>query len=121
MGGTVKPAGAQRYLASGGVCALAVAATLPLHGAIALANIVLVFVLAVAVIAALWGRGPAVFASFLSVACFNFFFVPPRFSFSVDNAEYLLTFAVMLGVSLLISHLSNAYRDKAIEAAFRLD
>lgn len=119
MGSRVKPVGAQSYLAAGGVCALAVAATLPLHGTIALANIVLLFVLAVAVVAACWGRGPAVLASFLSVACFNFFFVPPRFSFSVDNAEYLLTFAVMLGVSLLISHLSNAYRDKAIEAERR--
>lgn len=121
MSGTVKQekAGKQRYLLASGVCVLAVVATLPLHGVIELANIVLLFVLAVAVIAALWGRGPGLFASFLSVACFNFFFVPPRFSFSVDNAEYLLTFAVMLGVSLLISHLSNAYRDKAMEAERR--
>lgn len=105
-----------RYFAASGVCALVVAITLPLSGFIELSNIVLIFVLAVAVIAAFWGRGPAVFSSFLSVACFNFFFVPPRFSFSVDDAEYLLTFAVMLVVSVLISHLSNAYRDKAIEA-----
>lgn len=119
MGSPVRQAGTRRYLAASGVCTLAVTATLPLHGVIELANIVLVFVLAVAVIAALWGRGPAVFASFLSVACFNFFFVPPRFSFSVDDAEYLLTFVVMLGVSLLISHLSNAYRDKAAEAERR--
>lgn len=119
MGSRGKPAGGAAYLAAGGVCALAVGATLPLHGTIELANIVLVFVLAVALIAARWGRGPAVFASLLAVACFNFFFVPPRFSFSVDDAEYLLTFAVMLVVSLLISHLSNAYRDKAVEAELR--
>jgi two-component system sensor histidine kinase KdpD len=109
-------AGFTAYLAASGVCGLAVVLTLPLRDVIDLANIILLFVLAVAAIAVVWGRGPAVLASFLSVACFNFFFVPPRFSLSVDDAQYLLTFGVMLAVSLMISYLSNAYRSKAQEA-----
>ena len=44
--------------------------------------------------------------SFLSVALFDFFFVPPTLSFTVADAQYLLTFAVMLGVALLIAHLT---------------
>ncbi len=121
MSGTGKPEKARHwhYLAAIGVCGGAVLLTLPLHGQIDLANIILLFVLAVAVIAAVWGRGPAMLASFVAVACFNFFFVPPRFSFSVSNAEYLITFVVMLLVSLLISYLSNAYRLKAEEAERR--
>ena len=107
------------YLGALGACALTTALALPLLGAIDLANVILLYVLAVAAIAAVWGRGPAVLASFLSVACFNFFFVPPRFTFSVSNAGYLITFAVMLLVSLLISYLSNAYRQKALEAEQR--
>ena len=45
-----------------------------------------------------FGRGPAVLAAFLNVAAFDFFFVPPRLSFAVSDVQYLLTFAVMLGV-----------------------
>lgn len=109
----------RHYLAAAGVCAGTTLLALPLLDSIDPANIILLFVLAVTAIAALWGRGPAVLASFLAVACFNFFFVAPRFSFSVSNAEYLITFAVMLVVSLLISYLSNAYRQKALEAEQR--
>lgn len=108
-----------RYPGAVGACALTTLITLPMLDAIDPANIILLFVLAVTAVAALWGRGPAALASFLSVACFNFFFVAPRFSFSVSNAEYLITFAVMLLVSLLISYLSKAYRQKALEAEQR--
>ncbi len=52
------------------------------------------------------GRGPGVFAAFLSVAVFDFFFVPPRFTFAVSDVQYLLTFAVMLVVALLIGQLT---------------
>jgi two-component system sensor histidine kinase KdpD len=119
MDGKSRRSGIRSYLSAAGVCALVTLLTLPLLGRVDLANIILLFVLAAAVIAAVWGCGPALLASFLSVACFNFFFVPPRFSFSVSNAEYLITLVVMLLVSLLISYLSNAYRQKALEAEQR--
>lgn len=111
--------GFKAYLAASGVCGLATMLSLPLRDVIDLTNIILLFVLAVAAIAVIWGRGPAVLASFLSVACFNFFFVPPLFSLSVNDAQYVLTFGVMLAVSLMVSYLSNAYRDKAQEAERR--
>jgi two-component system sensor histidine kinase KdpD len=100
-------------------CALTTLLTLPLLGRVDLANIVLLFVLAVVLVATLLGRGPAILASFLAVACFDFFFVPPRFYFTVAHFQYLIIFAVMLAVSLIISHLTNAYREKAIEAERR--
>ncbi|MEJ1958207.1 MAG: DUF4118 domain-containing protein [Nitrosomonadales bacterium] len=34
-------------------------------------------------------------SSFLSVVLFDFFFVPPRFSFAVSDTQYLITFAVL--------------------------
>jgi K+-sensing histidine kinase KdpD len=46
------------------------------------------------------GRGPSVWAAFQSVACFDFFFVPPKYTFSVDDPQYLLTFAIMLAIAL---------------------
>lgn len=71
-----------------------------------IANIVMLFLLAVVFVAVKYGRGPAVLASFLSVGLFDFFFVPPRFSFAVGDVQYLLTFAVMLIVALIIGQLT---------------
>ena len=81
-------------------CAIATAVATPLSEHFDLANIVMVFLLAVVVVAAGLGRGPAVLASLLSVAAFDFFYVQPRFSFSVSDVQYLLTFGVMLVVAL---------------------
>jgi two-component system, OmpR family, sensor histidine kinase KdpD len=71
------------------------------------ANIVMIFLAGVALVAARWGRGPAVAAAVTSVLVFDFFFVPPRLTFAVSDTQYLLTFAVMLGIGLLISELTS--------------
>ena len=84
-----------------------------------LANVIMVYLLATVLIAIRFGRGPSVFASFLSVASFDFFFVPPRFSFSVSDTQYLFTFVIMLAVSLIISNLTASLRYQARVASFR--
>lgn len=71
-----------------------------------LANVVMLFLLAVVLVAVRYGRGPAVMASFVSVALFDFFLVPPRLSLAVSDVQYLLTFAVMLSVALIIGQLT---------------
>ena len=58
-------------------------------------------------------------AAFLSVALFDFFFVPPRFSFAVSDVQYLLTFAVMLGVALITAHLAAGLRLQAQAASLK--
>ena len=58
-------------------------------------------------------------AAFVSVAAFDFFFVPPRFSFAVSDAQYLLTFAVMLAVALIIGQLTAGLRYQARVASYR--
>lgn len=69
------------------------------------ANLVMVYLLGAAIAALRLGRGPATLTAVLNVVCFNFFFVPPRMTFAVANAEYLVTFAVMLTVALTIATL----------------
>ncbi len=76
------------------------------------ANIVMVFLLGVVFVAARWGRGPATAASILSVLMFDFFFVPPYYRFSVHDAQYLVTFAVMLVIGIVISDLTARIRDQ---------
>ncbi len=77
----------------------------PLLGHLDLANIAMLFPLAV-LFAALWlGRGAAVLAAVLSVALLDFFFVKPHFTFVIEDLQYLLTFAVLLSVALIAAEL----------------
>jgi two-component system, OmpR family, sensor histidine kinase KdpD len=79
----------------------------------ATANLVMMYLLAIIVIAIRLGRGPSILASILSVATFDFFFVPPYLSFAVSDIQYLLTFAIMLIVALVISNLAGRVREQA--------
>jgi two-component system sensor histidine kinase KdpD len=60
-----------------------------------------------------------VFASLLSIASFDFLFVPPRFTFAVSDVRYILTFAVMLAAALVASHLTLRIRAQAQTARDR--
>ena len=81
-------------------------------------NLVMLY-LAIVVIAAVYlGRGPAILASVLSVLLFDFFFVDPRLTFAVRDTQYLLTFAGLLIVGLVISALTAQAREQA-DAAMR--
>jgi two-component system sensor histidine kinase KdpD len=91
----------------------------PLLGLLELTNIVMFFLLAVVGVGWFYGRGPAVAAAFVGVALFNFFFVPPRFSFAVADGEFLVTFAVMLVVALAIGQLTAGLKVQAEAATLR--
>ena len=80
---------------------------------ISVTNLAMVYLLGVTFVATRSSRGPAGLASLVSVMAFNFFFVPPRFTFEVADPQYLLTFAVMLLVALLISTLASRGRIQA--------
>ena len=77
------------------------------------ANLIMMYLLGVVVVAIRFGRGPSVLASVLSVVAFEFFFVPPYLSFAVSDVQYLLTFAVMLVVALVISGLAVRTKQQA--------
>lgn len=76
-------------------------------------NVAMVYLLAVVVVALRFSRGAAVTASVLCVAAFDFFFIPPQGTFTVDDPQYLLTFGIMLAVALVISHLTGSVRREA--------
>ncbi|KAB2969845.1 DUF4118 domain-containing protein [Zoogloea sp.] len=109
----------RRYGLAVGVCGLTAALIFPFQPALDLPNTVMLFLLAVVVVAVLAGRGAAVLASVLGVALFDFLFVPPRFSLEVSHARHLLTFVVMLVVSLVVGQLTAGLRVQATEAARR--
>lgn len=101
------------YALGAAVCAAAAALASALFPVFELANIIMVFLLAVVLVSVKFGRGPAVLATLLSVAAFDFLFVEPRFSFAVGDVQYLFTFVVMLVVALITSHLTTGLHYQA--------
>ncbi|MEW6024039.1 MAG: DUF4118 domain-containing protein [Pseudomonadota bacterium] len=85
----------------------------PLSGLLDLANIAMLFLLVVLIVAVRFGRGPSVLATCISVAGFDFFFVAPRFNFAVSDVQYLITFGVMLAVGLITGQLTAGLRFQA--------
>jgi len=109
----------EAYLWAVAATAVCTAIAWPMFYHFDLANLIMVYLLGVVVVAARYGRGPSALSSFLSVLSFDFFFVPPRFSFAVSDTQYLLTFAVMLSVALVISRMTASTRQQAKIAGHR--
>jgi two-component system sensor histidine kinase KdpD len=89
------------------------------HGLIAATNLVMLFLLAVVIVALRWALGPAIFTAIIGVLAFDFFIVPPRLTLAVSDTQYLLTFAGLLITGVVISTLAARARQRADEAVER--
>ncbi|MGN6527423.1 MAG: DUF4118 domain-containing protein [Burkholderiaceae bacterium] len=113
--------GWRAYVAGLALCALVAAATTSMPGVLEPSDIVMLYLLAVVATALRCGRGPAMLAAFASVAAFDWFDVAPRFTFAVRDGRFLLTFAVMLVVALVVGQLTAGLTWQARVAARRED
>jgi len=86
---------------------------------LSLVNLIMVYFLGVTWIAFRYGRRVSMIASFFSVLFFNFFFVPPYFTFAIANVEYVFTFIVMLGVGLMIAQLTGQLKRQTVAMIMR--
>jgi len=80
---------------------------------------IMTYLLAIVAVGARYGRLAAILTSVLGVAAFDFFFVPPYYTFAVGDAQALSTFAVMLVVGLVIGGLTAQIRRQARAATDR--
>jgi two-component system sensor histidine kinase KdpD len=108
-----------RYLWSAIGCGAVTLLSMPLAAHFDASNIVAVYLLTVVLVGVRLGRGPAALAAVLCVTAFDFFFVPPRFSFAVSDVQYLLTFFIMLTVGLITGQLTAGLRFQARVARHR--
>ena len=83
------------------------------------ANLVMLYLLGVVVVALFYGRWPSVVATVINVVSFDLFFIAPRGTLAVSDVQYLLTFAVMLTVGLVIGNLTAGVRYQARVARYR--
>jgi K+-sensing histidine kinase KdpD len=78
-----------------------------------LADVVMVQLLGVVIVSMRFGYAPSLLAALASALAFEFFFLPPYFSLAIANLRHVVTFAVMLVVAFVISHLTKRIRDHA--------
>ncbi|GFO60623.1 two-component sensor histidine kinase [Geomonas silvestris] len=76
-------------------------------------NLAMFFLLAVVLAATRLGRREAICTAIFSVLAFDFFFVPPRFTFGVSDTQYFITFAALFTVGVVISNLVSQSRERA--------
>jgi len=84
-----------------------------------LVDLAMVYLLGIVLTASRVGKWPTLLATFLSVAAFNFFFIPPLYTFTVEDVRYFVTFAVMFVVAFVISRLTLRVREQAESARQR--
>lgn len=114
-----KRTGARQYVLALLACSFVTLVTSGLIKLFDPANVVMLYLAAVLFITVKLGRGPGIFASFISVAAFDFFFISPRMSFTVNDTQYLFTFAVMLALALAASNLTANLSYQARIARYR--
>jgi len=82
-------------------------------------NVAMIYVLGATIAGLRLGRGPGTLTAIACVAAFDFAFVPPRFTLQVGDAQYLITFVVMLAVTLTIGNLMANVRQQTRVAGAR--
>src|SRR5215469_15365306 len=114
-----RPVRWDRYGWGVGVSAVSTLLTLVMYPHFELSNLAMVYLLGVTVAGLRLGRGPSTLTALLSVASFDFFCVPPRFTFAVSDAQYLVTFGAMLTIALVIATLTASVRQQTRVAGAR--
>jgi two-component system sensor histidine kinase KdpD len=104
------------YGAAVGLVGLATLINVNLYPLLAASNLIMIYVLAVTIVALLGKRGPAILSSILSVLAYDFFFTPPAYSFFVSDIKYAVTLGVMLMVTQVISYLTFITHRRAASA-----
>jgi two-component system, OmpR family, sensor histidine kinase KdpD len=108
-----------RYLSAAAITALCTLLAFAMYPHFELSNLVMIYLLGVTVAGLRLGRGPSALTAVLNVAAFDFFFVPPRYSFAVSDVQYLVTFGAMMTIALVIATLTASVRQQTRVAGAR--
>jgi two-component system sensor histidine kinase KdpD len=108
---------AKPYLASVAMVALATALGYAIERVVALPNVSLIFVAAILVSAWRYGWWPAVAAALLSTASYNWFFIPPLYTWEIADPANVVALAFFLAVAALMSAVAARAREQALAVA----
>jgi two-component system sensor histidine kinase KdpD len=82
-------------------------------------NVDLIFLTAVLVVAIRFGLAPSLFASVAASLCYNFFFLPPTYEFTIADPTNVAAFLFFIGVAVLVSNVAARVRTQAMAAVLR--
>jgi len=107
------------YIGSIAAVGLALGIAALIERFIGLQSISLVFLMAVLASAIVWGLWPSLLAGLLSVLAYNFFFIPPLYTFTIADPENVLSLFFFALVAVVVSNLTAASRSQVISARAR--
>jgi two-component system, OmpR family, sensor histidine kinase KdpD len=107
------------YIAAIGAAALALACAEVINQYLGIENVDLVFLTAITVVAARFGLWPSLLASVASSLCYNFFFLPPIYTFTITDPTNIAAFVFFALVAILVSNVAARSRTLAIAALER--
>ncbi len=105
-------------IAFAGVCLVTLLLS-PFHNHVNDTTISLALLLIVLVVATIFGSRPALFASLLGVLSFNFFFLPPVYTFTISDPQNWVAYAAFLVTAVIAGQLSSYARRRAEESEQR--
>ncbi len=111
--GPPRPAPAREYGLAALVVGLCTLSGWMVFQRLSVTDVAMIYLLGAMIVASRCGRGPSLLAALLSIAAFDFMFVPPYLTFAVSDLNYILTFLVMLVVALVISGYTLRHREQA--------
>ena len=82
-------------------------------------NVDLVFLAAVVGIAARYGLWPSLFASIVASLCYNFFFLPPVYTFTITDPTNVAAFCFFIAIAIVVSNVAARVRTLAVTAMAR--
>jgi two-component system sensor histidine kinase KdpD len=114
-----EPTDFKPYATSLLLVAAAIPVALGLHSVLNINNIALVFLTAILFSAVWFGRGPSLLACLVAVLAYNFFFLPPIYTFTIADPENVVALFFFAVVALIASNLAARVRGQAVAARLR--
>jgi two-component system, OmpR family, sensor histidine kinase KdpD len=102
-----------------GLVLLAIPIGIGLHQALGITNVALVFLTAILIGAVLHGLGPSLVACFAAMLAYNFFFLPPLYTFTIADPENVVALFFFAVVAVIASNLAARVRGQALSARLR--
>jgi two-component system sensor histidine kinase KdpD len=107
------------YVAAVLVVAVAVGISALIWPLFGIANVDLVLLTAVVGIAVRFGLLPSLFASVVASLCYNFFFMPPIYTFTIGDPNNVAAFGFFIVVAVVVSHVAARSRMAVVTAQGR--
>jgi two-component system sensor histidine kinase KdpD len=115
-----EPFDARPYLKALGITALGLAAAVAIKPYFGIENVDLMFLTAVVAVAVRYGLWPSLLASIAASLAYNFFFMPPVYTFTITDPTNVAAFFFFMLIAFVVSNVAGRVRTQADTAIGRI-